>query len=539
MTKARLRRRLQIASLEIQGPLDEPHLIRPQGFERFFSKDASTNALERREYAREVLTQFATKAFRRPVDDRTLDRLAAIAEKGWQQPGKTFEQGVARAMVAVLASPRFLFRIEDGAGRTTRLGSPVDEYALASRLSYFLWSTMPDEELFRLARQGLLRQNLEPQVKRMLADARFQGLIGNFTGQWLQVRDLEGMAIDERRVLARDSGGEKELDRELKDFYARQAQALQDQAKQRGPAKLPPVLDPPKVRLDDALRQSMRRETELFFGSIAREDQSVIELIDSDYTFLDEPLARFYGVTNVTGSAMRRVPLPPDSPRGGVLTMGTVLAVTSNPTRTSPVKRGLFILDNILGMPPPPPPPDTPLLEDAEKTFKDHEPTLRETLALHRDQPLCASCHARMDPLGLALENFNAMGMWRERERNQPIDASGKLITGESFRDIRDLKRILKNERHLDFYRCLTEKLLTYALGRGLEYYDVETVDQIVERLEKEDGRFSALLLGIIESPAFQERRTISSPPADPTRPETSTPVKLHSRNPDSSSARG
>jgi len=188
--------------------------------------------------------------------------------------------------------------------------------------------------------------------------------------------------------------------------------------------------------------------------------------------------------------------------------MGSVLAVTSNPTRTSPVKRGLFVLDNILGMPPPPPPPNIPPLEDAAKGIKDHEPTLRETLEMHREKPLCSSCHNRMDPLGLAFENFNAMGMWREKERNQPLDVAGKLLTGEEFQNVRELKHILATNHRRDFYRCITAKLLTYALGRGLEYYDVEAVDQIVARMEKENGRFSALLMGVVESAPFQKRRS-------------------------------
>lgn len=248
------------------------------------------------------------------------------------------------------------------------------------------------------------------------------------------------------------------------------------------------------------------------FGYIAREDRSILELIDSDYTFLNERLAKHYGLTNlnVTGNEMRRVTLPPDSPRGGVLTDGTTLIVTSNPTRTSPVKRGLFILDNVLGTPPPPPPPDIPQLEEAEQAFKDREPTLREVLALHREQPLCSSCHNRMDPLGLALENFNALGMWREKERGQAIESAGKLITGEKFTNIRELKKVLANDRKTDFYRCLSEKLLTYALGRGIEHYDVETVDQIVASLEQSNGRFSSLLMGVVKSAPFQKRRNIS-----------------------------
>jgi hypothetical protein len=279
----------------------------------------------------------------------------------------------------------------------------------------------------------------------------------------------------------------------------------------------------PEIELDRDLRRALRDETQMGFAYVMRQDRSVLELIDSDYTFLNERLARHYNLTNlsdVSSNEMRRVTLPADSPRGGVLTQGSMLIVTSNPTRTSPVKRGLFILDNILGMPPPPPPPNVPPLEDSEKDFKDHQPTLKETLELHRNKPLCSSCHSRMDPLGLALENFNALGMWREKERNQPIDAAGKLITGETFQGVREVKRVLVTKHRLDFYRCLTEKLLTYALGRGLEYYDVETVDRIVERLDRANGRFSALLIGIIESAPFQKRRNLSAPnEPDPTRP--------------------
>jgi hypothetical protein len=208
---------------------------------------------------------------------------------------------------------------------------------------------------------------------------------------------------------------------------------------------------------------------------------------------------------------MRRVTLPEDSPRGGLLTMGTVLVVTSNPTRTSPVKRGLFVLDNLLGTPPPPPPPDVPQLEDSEKGFGDREPSLREVLEVHRQKPLCNSCHMRMDSLGLALENFNAMGMYRDKERNQSLDTGGTLITGESFTGVRELKKILKEQRRGDFYRCLTEKLFVYALGRGLEPTDLEAVDRVVDRLEREGGRFSALLLGIIESAPFQKRRNTAA----------------------------
>ena len=253
----------------------------------------------------------------------------------------------------------------------------------------------------------------------------------------------------------------------------------------------------------------MRRETEMFFGHIVKDDRDVREMIDSDYTFLNERLAKHYEIPNVEGNEMRLVKLPPESPRGGMMTQGSVLIVTSNPTRTSPVKRGLFVLENFIGAPPPPPPADLPPLEEALKSVKDHEPSLRETLEIHRAKPLCSSCHNSMDPLGLALDNFNALGMWREQEHGKPIDATGTLITGESFTNIVELKKILLTRHYKDFYRILTEKMLTYALGRGLEYYDVESVDQIVERLEKNDGHFMALLMGVIESAPFEYRRNI------------------------------
>jgi hypothetical protein len=470
----------RIVSVKLQGPLDRKHWSRPRNYERFFPKDQPpVSDAERHQYAREVLARFATRAFRRPIDDRSLDRLTSIAEAVYRQPGQRFEQGVARAMVAVLASPRFVFRVEntdahqDLAGKTHPL---IDEYALASRMSYFLWSTMPDDELFRLAERGELRKNLASQAKRMLADTRGEALTRNFVGQWLQVRDVEGFTINTRAVLRQDGNSGR-------------------------------------IQLDGDLRRAMRRETEMLFAHIAHEDRSVLELIDGDYTFLNAKLAQIYGIKDVSGTEMKKVTLPKDSPRGGVLAHASILLVTSNPTRTSPVKRGQFILDNILGTPTPPAPGDVPLLEDAKKAIKDRQPTGRELLAAHRStKSLCYSCHSRMDPLGLSLENFNALGMWRDKERTQPIDASGQLITGESFHDIRELKRILKEKHKLDFCRCLTEKLLTYALGRGLDYLDVETVDSIVERMDRDGGRFSALLLGVIESAPFQKRRGTSVP---------------------------
>ena len=517
---------LRLREVVVRGPLDGIHGTRPKNFDRFFWKDPPADAGERRQYAREILTRFATKAYRRPVAERTINRLAALAESVYDSPGKSFQDGIAEAMIPLLASPRFLFRVE----QTEPLGAhekypELDEYALASRLSYFLWSSMPDDELFSLAARHELRKNLEQQVRRMIADRRAQAFVDNFVGQWLEVRDLEGININERVVLARDRGQERELELRFHRFQQLRAVPKEKRTPEQQ-AEFQRMIDErrkgsrqPEVALDEGLRRAMRQETQMAFQYVLREDRSVLELIDSDYTFLNQRLATHYGITNVFGNEMRRVTLPDDSPRGGILTDGSVLVVTSNPTRTSPVKRGLFILDNVLGIPPPPPPANIPPLEDSEKAFANHQPTLRETLAIHRSKPLCSSCHNRMDPLGLSLENFNALGMWRERERGVAIDAGGKLITGESFHDIRDVKHTLVAKHRLEFYRCLTEKMMTYALGRGLEYYDVESVDRIVDALDKADGHFSALLAGIINSAPFQETRAPSSSLASNTNP--------------------
>jgi hypothetical protein len=517
---------MRVVSVTVRGPLAKEYWVRPKNYERFFTRDDPKRPAERRKYAAEVLRKFTTKAFRRPVENEMVDRLVLLAEQTYTQPGKTFESGIGQAMVAVLSSPRFLFRLEElepaaGFGKSRMAASsgtialPVDEYSLASRLSYFLWSTMPDQELLRLAERGQLRQKLSAQVKRMEADRRSEALVQNFTGQWLMTRDVEGIDINARAVLARDNGEQRDFERRRRRFQelfgipeekrtAEEKAELKQMIEQRRLR-----FAKPQIELDRDLRRAMREETEKCFDWVMRQDRSVLELIDSGYTFLNEKLAKHYGLTNlnVIGPDMRRVILPSDSPRGGVLTDGSVLVVTSNPDRTSPVKRGLFILDNILGTPAPPPPANVPALEVSEKDFKGHEPTLRDSLTLHRDKPLCASCHARMDPLGLAFEHFNALGMWREKERKQPIDTAGKLITGESFSSLGELKKLLVTEHRLDYYRCLTEKFLTYALGRGMEYYDIETIDNIVQRLEKENGRFPALLMGVIESAPFQKQR--------------------------------
>lgn len=465
----------RVRFIKVAGPMDESKWVNPEGYDRFFHLESPPDSPEQRdEYAADVLRRFASKAFRRPVEEPVLDSLVGLAQQVYTLPGKSFEDGIAFAMVAVLASPRFIFRrdvpLPEQDGETYPW---IDEYSLASRLSYFLWSTMPDEELARLAERGELRENLSSQVDRMVNDNRFQQFIRNFTGQWLQSRDIEYVPIDVRSALGlpRRRRGEERLE------------------------------------FEPELRRAMRLETEMTIAYVIEHDRSVLEWLDSDYTFVNRKLAEHYNLPPVEGDSMRRVDLPDDSPRGGVLTQGTVLAVTSNPTRTSPVKRGVFILDNILGTPAPPAPPEVPDLKLAEERFTDRKPTMRELMELHRSQPLCNSCHARFDPLGMALENFNALGNWRDTEHDQPIDPSGQLITGESFSTIQELKHILVHDRRLDFYRCLTEKVMTYAIGRGLEEYDEYTIDRVVQRLDEQQGRFSALLMGIVQSAPFQKQR--------------------------------
>jgi hypothetical protein len=474
------RNELRIESVQVKGPFDAASRVLPADYLRFFPKGEPPAARSKRDkYARDILVDFASRAFRRPVDDATLTRLVNLARQTDTAPGGSFEVGISRAMMAVLASPRFVFRIErpdpsDAGARFPR----IDEYSLATRLSYLLWSTMPDAELQELASKGQLRAHLPAQVDRMLQDKKSEGLVRNFTGQWLQARDVEFIPVNARVVLGLG----------------------------------PPVHGKPKVDFDGETRRAMRSETEMVFAYIVHGDRSILEMVDSDYTFLNEKLAGVYGIAGVTGKSMRLVTLPADSLRGGVLTEGTMLTVTSNPTRTSPVKRGQFVLENILGTPVPPPPPNIPALESARTAFTDHDPTLREMLAVHRSNKLCQSCHARMDAVGLAFENFNALGNYRATDGGQQIDTAGKLISGEEFADVRALKRVITHARRADFYRCVTEKLMTYALGRGLEYYDVESVDRVVAALERDDGRFSTLLLGVIDSAPFQRQRPLARP---------------------------
>lgn len=505
--------RMRVERVTVLGPVEEALWTRPEGYERFFPGQVPAELEARRAYTRGLLRDFATRAFRRPVDEPTVARLLTLSEAVAGQEGNTYETGVAQAMVAVLASPRFLFR-EEGV-EPLRPGEEhpyVDEYALASRLSYFLWSSMPDAELIALAGEGRLRENLAEQTRRLLDHPRSQNFVKNFVGQWLQARDIPTVPIESFDIFLRehpipDIPKAREAFRRI--VRIDEADRTPEEAAEFKWAfdVFIGAIRQPRPKLTDELRFAMQRETELFFEYILREDRNVVELLDANYTFLNEELAAFYGIEGVVGEEMRKVDLPEGSPRGGILTQGTVLSVTSNPTRTSPVKRGVFILDNILGTPPAPPPPNIPSLESVASPEELAALSLRETLALHAASKSCSSCHERMDPLGLALENFNAMGVWRESEHEQPIDASGQLVTGEAFNDVRDLKRILATDRRADFFHCLAEKLLTYALGRGLDYYDVHTLDHLVETLEQTEGSFQSLMMEVVQSAPFQKRR--------------------------------
>ena len=430
----------------------------------------------RAEHLRDTIARLGARAFRRPLDAATCERLLAIAAAAIDAPGGTFERGVAAALTAMLAAPRFLFRVEQpGAGPIDRGAVPLDDHSLATRLSYLLWSSLPDDDLVEVARAGELHQRLGEQVDRLIADARADRFVADFVGQWLKTRDVETAAFDVREIL-----------RSRDQFMAER-------------------IFSPRVRA------AMRQETELLVARLLRDDRPATDLLVARETFLNSRLARFYGIPGVEGPEMRLVSLAPDSHRGGLLTHASFLAVTSNPTRTSPVKRGLFILENLLGTPTPPPPPDVPPLEAAARS--DRRASMRELMELHRRDALCASCHERMDPLGLALEGYNALGQWRGHDADG-LDTSGRLVTGETFADARELAEVIAGPRRRDFHRCLAEKLLTYALGRGLEYFDGPAVDTIVDEMERDGGGLRALVQAVCRSVPFRMMRPPQ--PAEP-----------------------
>lgn len=463
---------LTIQRVVIQGPLGGDLREYAKGYRMIFPDgEPPAEPRAREQYARKIMRGFVSRAFRKPLDDFTINRLVAIVNEVSRQPGKDFQDGIKQAIATCLASPRFLFRVEiqpepDNPGKIV----PLDEYSLASRLSFFLWSSVPDDELLSLAFKKQLRANLRAQVDRMLKDPRARRLTENFVGQWLQTRDIATVPVSAKSILGLDSN--------------RQAASV----------------------FDPRLRADMRQETEMLFDFVLHQNRPAEELISARYSFLNERLAGFYGIEGVSGEEFRAVDLTEYPERGGLLTQGGVLMVTSNPTRTSPVKRGLFVLENLLGTPPPPAPPGIPPLEEAAGSTNTN-PTMREMMEIHRRKPECSGCHARMDPIGLGMENFNALGQFRRTEHGRPIDTSGKLVTGEAFADIATLKEILATRRKQDIYRCIAEKLLTYAIGRGVEYYDSTTIEQLTRRMEENAGSLRELIQGIVESAPFQKRR--------------------------------
>ncbi len=463
---------LVIQRVLIRGPLGGKQREYTKGHRMIFvDGEAPEDSAGRERYARKIMRSFVSRAFRRPIENPSIDRLVAIVKEVDAQPGKSFEDGIREAITTCLCSPRFLFRVEiqpepNNPDKVVLL----DEYALAARLSFFLWGSVPDDELLSLAFNSELRVNLKVQVDRMIKDPRSSRLVKDFVGQWLQTRDVTTVPIEPHRILGLDHRSDA-------------AEAFD-------------------VRLLD----DMRVETEMLFDFILRNGRPVEEMISARYSFLNKRLAEFYGVDGVNGEDFIPVDLTEHPERGGVLTQGSYLIVSSNPTRTSPVKRGLFVLDNLLGTPAPPPPPNVPKLEEVARK-EGGNPTMREMMQIHRDNPDCRGCHARMDPIGLGLENFDALGRYRVQEHGKLVDASGVLLTGERFSNVAELKEILGTGRRDDFYRCLSEKLLTFAIGRGFEYYDSPTIDALVERLKKNEGKLMELVYGIIESAAFQKRR--------------------------------
>ena len=449
-----------VFSVTITGPYDADGPGETPNRQRIFSCTPADRS-EEDACAEQILSTLTRRAYRRPITPNDLERPLEFFRQGRENSG--FDAGIELALSAVLVSPEFLFRVErDPANVATSEAYRLNDVELASRLSFFLWSSIPDDQLLDTAIAGKLREPevLEAQVRRMLADERSSTLVTNFASQWLYLRNLTAIRPDMRL---------------FPDF-------------------------------DDNLRQAFRQETELFFESILREDRSVLDLLKADYTFLNERLARHYGVPDVYGSRFRRVDLPDDVMRGGLLRHGSVLTVTSYATRTSPVIRGKWILDNILGVPPPAPPPNVPTLEESVVLSKNL--SVRERLSQHRANPVCAGCHQLMDPVGFALENYDAVGRWRGVEADKPIDSSGGLPDGSEFDGIEGIEDAILARPEI-FAGVLAEKLLTYGLGRGVEHYDAPAIREVVREAKADNFRFSTLILGITKSTPFQMRRSL------------------------------
>lgn len=450
-------RNLLVKLVIVEGPLDGPMAPRPETHRRIFGERAEGQSDDA--YMLEVLNRFARRAFRRPAEPGEIERYLAFNRIAKSQ-GKPVEEAIRNALEAILISPSFLFREEPGMGQAKGGRQLITEHALASRLSYFLWSTMPDDELMKLSSAGKLRENLAQQITRMLADKKAEEFTANFAGQWLQLRNLSG-AFPNRSLFP--------------SFY------------------------------EDRLAPLMRTETEMLFASILTENLPVDTLLTADYTFLNDKLAKHYGIPGVEGGQFRKVSLK-DTPRRGLFGHGSFLILTSYPNRTSPVLRGQYILENILHTPAPPPPPNVPQLT-ASGGGGQQKMSLREQMEKHRDDPACASCHALMDPIGFGLENFDAVGRWRDKEKGTPINAAGTLVTGQSFAGPADLMKIISSDNRHAFHKAVSEKLLTYALGRGVEWYDRPAIASIVKKTDTANGKFVPLIEAVVTSVPFQYRR--------------------------------
>lgn len=450
-----IERSVTLVHLALAGPTSVP-LPEPSAGYRLTVLAQPSADLPPDKAAERSLAQFARRAFRRPATPAEVEKLVSLFRMASRQ-GESFDESLKLAMKAVLVSPHFLFKVEQNA-RDARSGeaSLVSEFELATRLSYFLWSAMPDDALFESAQRGELRRPdvLRGHVRRMLADPKSRALADNFAGQWLETRSVRSLAFDRQRF----------------------------------------------PHFDESLRSAMIEETLRFFDHVVRTDSTVMDLINAEYTFVNERLARHYGIPGVRGPEFRQVSLR-GKHRAGVLTHASVLAVTSNPTRTSPVKRGKFLLENFLGVNIPPPPPDVPELDESAEVHG----SLREQLAQHRANPACASCHDRMDPPGLAFENFDAIGGYRDRDGSRPIDASGELSDGTRFKNLGEFRAILDKRRD-EFRNTLASRLLTFGLGRGLDHADRCTVDELAKKTREQGDRFSALVVAIVECDPFQKR---------------------------------
>jgi Protein of unknown function (DUF1592)/Protein of unknown function (DUF1588)/Protein of unknown function (DUF1587)/Protein of unknown function (DUF1585)/Protein of unknown function (DUF1595)/Ca-dependent carbohydrate-binding module xylan-binding/Planctomycete cytochrome C len=451
-------RNMGVRFIEIEGPLEGADVSYPESHRRIiFVEPGKENSAHK--CFQQIFLKFTELAYRRPVSRKEINPILKLVEKSYEE-GESFEESVKLGLQAILISPHFLFRIElDEKPDDPKASHDLSEYELASRLSYFLWSSMPDEELFQLAREKKLHQPeiLKKQVLRMLSDSRSIALVKNFGSQWLNLRSLDNAAPDFRKY----------------------------------------------PEFNDQLKRAMWKETELLFTEIMKKDRSILEFLTADYTFLNERLAKHYGIKGVEGKKFRRVELK-QGQRKGVLTHASILTLTSAPKRTIPVKRGKWIMENILGVSPPPPPPGVPELAEAQK--KNPKLSIREQMAIHRANPTCASCHVLMDPIGLGFENYDPIGRWREKDNELSIDASGELPGGQKFGNALELVSLLEKNKK-QFGSHLSRQLLTYALGRGLLYYDDCAIEEVVLELENQDYRFSVLVSEIVLSHPFTRRR--------------------------------